>query len=116
MKNTITVELVSSNGALDESASKAAFNAAYAAYAAEHETQESVISDAVNGIFDAHVGQNIKMGTLCHLALTALNVQNENFTALEARVKSFIRSQTKAGVFSMVKGAGGGFARVADAK
>lgn len=116
MSTNLTVELVITDGLVDQAASEKAFRTALVKYTAERETELSSIADAVGAVFDAHKGASINMPAVAHYALTGLNAQPENFKTLETRVMEYVRENAKgdSSIFVIAKGKKGGVTRRAD--
>jgi len=132
MATVLTVTLVSGTDD-DLAANVTAFRSAYLAFVAEREIEDAAIGDAVHAVFDQYRSASINMPALAGFALQRLNVQPENFKALEARIMDYVRENAdrheksdKAGVviqaaepprtrtFVIAKGKGGGVRRWAD--
>ena len=113
---TLNVELVLTNGQVDVEASEEAFHTAMSNYIAQHETETSAIADAVNAVFDAHMGKAINMPTLSALTTVRLNAQPQNFSSLSELVLEYVRANSKGddSLFVIRKGKAGGCARRAD--
>ena len=128
MTDSLNVDLVRTNGRIDEAASTAAFQAALTRHIAEVELQTEQIEAAVSALFDQHMGKSIPMPTVGSMVATLLGAQPENHGVLAARTLDYVRanSQTtgsaKGGdlvqhpdsLFFISKGAGGGVYRRAD--
>jgi hypothetical protein len=87
---TLTVTLVSGTDD-DLAANEQAFRTSYLAFVAEREIEDTNIGDAVHAVFDQYRSASINMPALAGFALTRLNVQPENFKALETRVMEYVR-------------------------
>jgi hypothetical protein len=111
--NELTIELVNKNGKIDHDASLAVFETEYASYIAQHETEVATLSAAVDSILDAHPGKSIAMPVLASMALNSINVQPENFSALEELTLQYMRDNSKGedSLFVITKGKGGGLKR-----
>jgi len=88
-------------------------------YQVERETEAATIGAAVNDVFDTHSGARINMPALQSLALQRLNVQPENFKALQTRVAEYVREnaspeRSDGRLFKIGKGKGGGVSRWSD--
>lgn len=88
-------------------------------YQVERETEAATIGAAVNGVFDEHPGARINMPALQSLALQKLNVQPENFKALQTRVAEYVREnasgeRSDGRLFKIGKGVRGGVLRWAE--
>jgi len=88
-------------------------------YQVERETEAATIGAAVNAVFDEHPGARINMPALQSLALHKLNVQHENFKALQTRVAEYIRDhashdRSEGRLFKISKGLRGGVLRWSD--
>lgn len=134
MATTLTTVLVlTTAGTIDQAASEAAFRTSLANYIAEREVEEGNIADAVHAVFDKYRGASINMPALAGFVLQQLNVQPENFNALEERVMEYVRNNAdlpekkdKSGkviqaaeaprtrTFAIGKGKGGGVKRWSD--
>jgi len=116
---TLTVNLVTKDGAIDQDASRKAFNEALVKYVAERETEQSTIATAVNAQFDKHPGVSINMPALASMTCAALNAQPANFSTLEERCLSYVRENASdkredGKLFRIGKGKGGGVRRWAE--
>jgi hypothetical protein len=114
MSNTIvlnTYVVRFSNGSIDHSATLAKFEGDLFSFAQEREKEESVIAEALHGIFDSHKGKRIPMPFLTSEVLRVLNVQPENFKSLTEKVQEYVRACDD---FSIGKGKGGGVGRACD--
>lgn len=114
--STLNVELVLVNGSVDVEASEEAFQTAMSNYIAQHEVETAAIADAVNAVFDEHLGKSINMPTLSALTTVRLNAQPSNFSALSELVLGYVRanSQGDDSLFVIRKGKNGGCGRRAD--
>lgn len=116
---TLTVTLVSKDGAIDQEASRQEFNKALAQYVTARETEQSTIADAVSSVFDRHPGTPINMPALASMVLASLNVQPENYSALEGLTLGYVRENASekredGKLFRIGKGKGGGVRRWSD--
>jgi hypothetical protein len=113
---TLTVKLVTKNGAVDQEASEQQFRSDLSKYITESETQQSTIADTISAIFDAHKGEKVAMPVLASMACQKLNAQPSNWKALETLALEYIRANKDGddSLFVVVKGAGGGCGRRAD--
>jgi hypothetical protein len=122
---SITVELVTTDGAIDIDASAQAFRTAALKRQAELETEGSQIASAAAELFDQYRGQAIPMPTVGSMVAQKLNAQPENFKVLSDRVLDYVRQnsqgEVKDGVaarpdslFVIGKGKNGGCYRRAD--
>lgn len=127
MSNAVVLFLVrDASGAVDREACLDKFEAELVKYCAERETEQEVISEAVNAAFDKYHGANITMPALCTFALTKLNAQPENHKILTERVLAYVRDNSQGktaedgtverpnSVFVIGKGKNGGVRRRAD--
>lgn len=125
--SNLTITLVRhTDGSIDEAGSTRAFSAALAKHVAERETEVATIAAAVNGVFDRYLGASINMPALASMALQSLNVQPENFKALELRCLEYVRENAQgdkaedgtvanpSSTFVIGKGKGGGVTRRCD--
>jgi uncharacterized protein YgiB involved in biofilm formation len=114
--STLTINLVTDKGVVDQKASRQAFESALVKYVAERETELSAIADAVNSVFDEHKGSSINMPAVAGFALQKLNAQPENYKTLETRVMEYVRENAKgdSSTFVIAKGKKGGVTRRAD--
>jgi hypothetical protein len=129
---TLTITLVTGSDD-DLAANEAAFRTSYLAFVAEREIEDGNIGDAVHAVFDQYKSASINMPALAGFVLQRLNVQPENFNALEARVMEYVRqnadlhekkakdgtiTQTaeapRTRTFTIGKGKGGGVKRWSD--
>ncbi len=125
--DTITFNPVRENGNISLERSLEAAEAALVKYIAETETQESVLADAVNAVFDQFPGKPMAMPTLVSLAVAHLNGQPENFKVLSEKVAQYVRDHSQGknlaekgktpvwenpgSLFIVAKGYGGGVSR-----
>ena len=131
--STLTITLVQGSSGVDQARSEAAFRTALAAYIVERETEEETIAEAVHAVFDQYKSASINMPALAGFALQRLNVQPENFKALELRIMEYVRSNAdqsaktdkdgnvltpaespRTRTFAIGKGKGGGVKRWSD--
>lgn len=117
-----------SDGSVDLEATVTKFQGDLVQFVAERETEQAVIAEAVNAIFDAHPGAAINMPALQTFALQRLNAQPENYTILADRVADYVRENAQGetredgsherpgSLFVIKKGKGGGVHRRADMK
>lgn len=99
------------DGSIDVSGSVNKFATEIAALAASEPSSES-ISAAVNAVCDKHEGKRIPMQALVSLATTELGTEPATLNAVQKQVHAWIRAAAKAGSFEIVKGVGGGVARL----
>lgn len=131
---TIALATLGNGTTLDDSKNAAAFEASYANFKAELETEEGTIADAVSAQFGAYPGASQNMPALVHGVLQRLNVIPANHKTMEEKVLSYIRKnsdrpqvtdkKTKAvtqaaeaprtRLFGIKKGVGGGVCRWSD--
>lgn len=107
--NTYVVR--ASNGSIDHEATIAKFEGDLNTFAAAREKEDSLIAEALHGIFDSHKGKRIPMPFLTSEVLRVLNVQPENFKSLSEKVQEYVRACDD---FSIGKGKGGGVGRACD--
>jgi hypothetical protein len=74
-------------------------------------TLAEAISEAVHGVFDAHLGKVLPMPAVTSLAVQAMGVSPEHFATTTEAVATWIRN---CGQFRVAKGKGGGVARLRD--
>jgi hypothetical protein len=112
---TLSVEIVSANGSVDQEATMQAFSEVLARHISETEIAHSVVAGAVDSVFDRHPGA-MSMPTLASLACTALNATPTNHAALYETVLDYVRANNKgdASLFVSVRGRSGGTARRID--
>lgn len=108
--------LRSGNGQVDIELTVANFRSGLASFVSQHETEQASIADAVASVFDKHLGKNLTMPVLAGYSLTELNVQPENYTALNVRVVDYIRENSRgdSSLFTVTKGVNGGVRRRSD--
>lgn len=124
---SLTVDLVQSDGSIDQAASEQAFRTALVKRMAELETEGAEIAAATAELFDQYRGQAIDMPTLGSLVAQKLNAVPENHAVLSERAKQYVRANSQetkdaAGnvtqhpdsLFVIGKGKGGGCYRRAD--
>jgi len=127
MSNSITVQVsTNSNGTINQEQTEATFRALLSDYTAGAETQNSVIEEHVNAIFDENLGDVIKMPSLVHAVCTRMNAVIQNYQAINDRVLAYVRSNSQGkknedgtverptSTLIVIKGAGGGVARRSD--
>lgn len=115
--STITVELVTSNGSIDQAASQAAFATALSAHVAEVELQDTLIAEKVAELFAEYKGRHIQMPTLASMVTQRLGGVPENFKTLSSRVLDYVRANAQGDNSLLVisKGKNGGASLRADA-
>lgn len=122
---SLTVDLVLTDGHIDQDASEQAFSAALTRRMAELETEETQIAAATAELFDTYRGQPIAMPTLGSLVAQKLNAVPENHAVLSERAKQYVRANSQGKVtdgveerpnslFVIGKGKNGGVSRRAD--
>jgi hypothetical protein len=117
MSTSLTVTLVlAAGGAIDQDASRAAFNTALSKYIAEREVEQTQIAQATSETFDQYKGASINMPALASMVAQKLNAQPANFKVLSERVLQYVRdnAQGEDSLFVIGKGKGGGCSRRAD--
>lgn len=128
MSISLTVDLVLTDGRIDQAASEQAFHSALVRRTAELETEQEEIAEAVAALFDRYPGQAIGMPAVASMTVQALNAQPENFKVLSDRVLDYVRANSqetgseKTGdlashpdsLFVIAKGKNGGCYRRAD--
>ena len=97
-------------GAVDISASSAAYTAALTDWVASNELDSDLIDTAVNAVFDRH-NSVIPIATLVSMSVAELGASPSQFSAFSKRVHAYVRGQITAGNYSSKKGAGGGCQR-----
>lgn len=106
------------DGSVNEDATLDAARTAIRLFVAERETETATISAAVSDVFDALNGAKANMPYVVNQTLRELNVQPENYKALETRVAQYIRENAgdkdSGKLFQIGKGKGGGVLRHAD--
>lgn len=114
--NVSSFVVLTTAGLVDVAASAAKFDSALATYIAERETETVKIGDAVNAVFDSHLGKTLTMPVLQSLATAQLNAQPENWKVLSDRVAQYARDNAGPdGTLKIAKGKGGGVSRRCDA-
>ena len=103
--------VLGADGSIDHDATVAKFAGDLIRFEADREVEQSVIADAVNALFDTHLGKRLNTPYVVGEVLKSLNVQPENFSTLTDKVTDFLRTCP---AFSVAKGKGGGCGRVAD--
>lgn len=125
MSLSLTVELVTAGGHIDQAASEQAFRSALTRRMAELETEQTQIADATAELFDQYRGQPIAMPVLGSLVAQKLNAVPENHAILSERAKEYVRANSQGKVtdgveerpdslFVIGKGKNGGVSRRAD--
>lgn len=128
MSNSLTVELVSNDGHIDQAASTEAFRGALVKRIAELETEQTEIAEQLSALFDQYQGKAIPMPTLGSMVAQRLNAQPENFKVLSDRTLDYVRANSQStgseddgnlvlhpdSEFVIGKGKGGGCYRRAD--
>lgn len=129
MANSLTVELVTTDGRIDQEASKDAFDSALIKRVAELETEQTQIAAHLTAIFDTYLGKPIPMPTLGSMVAQRFNAQPENFKVLSDRALEYVRANSQStgseedgnlvlhpdSEYVIGKGKGGGCYRRADA-
>jgi hypothetical protein len=95
MSTSLTTDLVLSQGRIDIEASVQAFRAAAVRRQAELETEQGEIAEAVEALFDKHLGKAIPMPTLGSMVAQALNAVPENFKVLSERSLDYVRANSQ---------------------
>ncbi len=123
---SLSFALATLNGSIDRAASLAAAEKALDSHIAEHETEQSVIADAVSAVFTQYPGAALTMPTIEGMVLRQLNAQPSNYKALGKRVLDYVRSNSEevrkdsapsgTKLFGTKKGLNGGVVRWADQK
>lgn len=116
MSSSLSSFIVRENGSINQTATVAAFESQLAAYAVELETESDTLRAAVNATLD-QAGERVPMPALVALSVAKLNPQRENYSALETKVKSFIRENSNGagtGEYRIGKGPKGGCSLVAN--
>jgi len=125
MSYSLTVELATSGGHIDQAASESAFRTALIKRVAELETEQEQIAQATGELFDENLGKAIAMPTVGSMVAQKLNAQPENFAVLSARALDYVRANSQGKVtdgveerptslFVIGKGKNGGCSRRAD--
>ena len=128
MGNSLTVDLVSTDGHIDQEASAEAFRGALVKRVAELETEQTQIAEHLTAIFDTYLGKPIPMPTLGSMVAQRFNAQPENFKVLSDRALEYVRANSQStgseekgnlveypnSEFVIGKGKGGGCYRRAD--
>jgi hypothetical protein len=113
--NTITINVIESNGMIDEAAMKKEFLAKVAAVSVAHCTPQ--IASAVNAAFDSEDrGQTLFKNRLVSKTITALKVAPKLYTKWEKLISDYIRVNSEGNdpLFIIGKGTNGGVSRRAD--
>jgi hypothetical protein len=114
--NIATDSVRDNSGHVDVSLTTDKFTALVMKYVTEHELEQTTISDAVNAVFDEHLGKRLNMPCLLTATLGVLNVQPENFGVLRDRVHKFVQNNASDKrddnrPFRVAKGKNGGVCR-----
>jgi hypothetical protein len=119
--NLATYSVFGSNGAIDHAATLEKFTADLARFVTAQEAEFATISGEVHALFDRFPGARLNTDYIVNETLRALNVQKDNYTALQSKVKEYLKSnsQGKEGeridsVFVTGRGKGGGVRRRRD--
>jgi hypothetical protein len=100
-----------SDGTVDVDATLSEVADQLVALAEAEATLAGAISEAVHGVFDAHLGKVLPMPAVTSLAVQAMGVSPEHFATTTEAVATWIRN---CGQFRVAKGKGGGVARLRD--
>jgi len=92
---SITVDLVTTDGAINIDASQAAFRTAALKRQAELETEGAEIASACAELFEQYKGKAIPMPTVGSMVAQKLNAEPENFKVLSDRVLDYVRSNSQ---------------------
>jgi hypothetical protein len=127
MAITLETTLVQNEeGNIDQDLSVAAFRTALLKRIAERETEATSIGEAVNALFDEHLGTSINMPAVASMTCAKLNAQPENYKVLSDRILQYVRDNSQgettedgveerpASTFVIAKGKNGGCYRRAD--
>lgn len=126
MATSLTVQLVDTDGHIDQAQSEAAFRSALLKHIAERETEQEQIAEAVSALFDQYKGASINMPAVASMTAQRLNAQPETFKVLSERVLDYVRANSQGetqedgtverpdSLFVIGKGKGGGCYRRAD--
>lgn len=118
--------VVRAGGSINRSASVAAFETALDKFLAEETVESGVIGDAVNALFDQHIGASINMPALQSGVCGLLNATPTNFAVLSERARQYVRQNSQGekdsdgnvenpdSLFVIAKGKGGGVRRRSD--
>jgi hypothetical protein len=80
------------DGSVDVEGTLAKFGVDLLNFVAERDTEDAVIGEAVNALFDKHPGARLVVPYVVSQTLVALNVQPQNSTALTKRVMDFLHA------------------------
>lgn len=116
---TLNIALArNANGSVDLDGTLEACRGAVLKFVAERETELATVSAAVEATFDSLNGAKANMPYVIGQTLRTLNVQPENYKALEKRVAEYIREnagdRASGALFNIGKGKGGGVLRHSD--
>lgn len=111
MKNFHSFIVYQNNGFINHEMSIAAFADELMQYEDELSLDKHTIGIAVNAIFDTHMGKRLASPYVIGEVLKSLNAQPENYQDLLEKVQNFLRVSLD---FNVVKGKGGGWARLCD--
>lgn len=110
MNATLNVDLVFTNGLVDQAASLDAARTAISAYVVEHEVEQGVLKEATLSVLAAANGKRIAMKYLPGQVATVLNAQPENYDSLVEKATAFIKANLvgENSLLTTRKGPGGG--------
>jgi len=103
------------DGSVDVAASASAYAKALTEWATQNEIPSETIENAVEAAFDRFDGQRQPMPALIGFALQELNADPSQHKTLTNRVHAYVTGQSakNTGRLDIVKGVGGGVARLA---
>jgi hypothetical protein len=125
MEPTLIINVVETNGIIDEEATEKAFHGKLRALAAERHAQRDQIAVAVASVFERFPGVRMNLPHVASMALASLNVDPTNYSKLERLCLAYIRANCQGNtvrdsverpdsLFVMGKGRDGGVCRRAD--
>lgn len=101
-----------SNGFVDIQASVAAYSAALTEWITNNETDQQVISNAVESVLNAYPNQCVPMRALISKAVMQISDNPTQFNMLSNKVHNYIKGRVLAGCLNVNKGRDGGVLRV----
>jgi len=99
-------------GSVDINASISAYTQALSSWVAANETNQEIISNAVDSVFEKYQGQNVPMQALVSNAAMNISSDPNEFKMLSERVHTFVKGLVSQGSLKVNKGKGGGVSKV----
>lgn len=105
-------------GNIDHQATNQKFSALLQAYEAERETEDELVVNAINAVFDEHVGARLNKPYVLNTALLVkMSCAAAELPILQKRAADYLKANTGergSAIFGVSKGPGGGMIRYSD--